>query len=71
MYSRNINGQNKLLARLTCISQTFEGCNKADCGLSTFTFLFAEGKKPNNVNRYRWEKETCERKERFDRPEVE
>jgi len=42
MYSQNINIQKKILGWSTCISQTFEGFNKADHGLSTSI----EGKGP-------------------------
>ncbi len=34
MYSQNINRQKKILGWSTCMSQTFEGSNKADHGLS-------------------------------------
>ncbi len=57
----------KIFGWFPCISQTFEGSNKADFWLSTFTFVYG-GKKFNNFNR--WEKETSGQNEQFDRPEV-
>jgi hypothetical protein len=43
----------KILRGFPCISQNFEGFNKADSGLSAFTFVRGR-KKFNNFNR--WEK---------------
>ncbi len=58
MYSQKINEQKKLFGWFTCIFQTFEGSNKTNYGLSTFTFVYG-GKKSNNFKQ--WEKETCEK----------